>query len=353
MRNYLIYWVVACSWLFVACRNTLDEPAAPSAQDVFEEDSMAIVPDCAIGFLSVYPTPNELVEQGDDDEASAWLWLHATYPEAQYVYFGSIGQEQSLASYKVLFWLRDVESGQINDVVTMPSVVTNAIPQLKTWYKQGGNLMLWGHAVLLTEALERLPKGTYTASSHEWVCGCDSGFLDHATWLMATQLHPGGMFKKDHSTHPLFDGIAIYSDANIRGICVKGPGWTENHNCVFFNYPAELTGRQWQTEICYDLLTSYYGICPLAVWDSQTNWVSQLNVYELRKGNTDNLGTILCIGNGGCDFSMKSYQQVGVDASNAPIWRVTADKSAYPTNNCYQGNILRMAKNGIEYLRRL
>ena len=44
----------------------------------------------AIGFLSIYPTPEALVADGDDDEASAWLWLHEEYPTAQYVYFGDI-----------------------------------------------------------------------------------------------------------------------------------------------------------------------------------------------------------------------------------------------------------------------
>ena len=44
----------------------------------------------AIGFLSVYPTPDELISKGDDDEACAWLWLHEEYPTAQYVYFGDI-----------------------------------------------------------------------------------------------------------------------------------------------------------------------------------------------------------------------------------------------------------------------
>ena len=44
----------------------------------------------AIGFLSVYATPEELIADGDDDEASAWLWLHETSPTAQYLYFGDI-----------------------------------------------------------------------------------------------------------------------------------------------------------------------------------------------------------------------------------------------------------------------
>lgn len=39
----------------------------------------------AIGFLSIYDTPEQLVAEGDDDEASAWLWLHEQYPTAQFV----------------------------------------------------------------------------------------------------------------------------------------------------------------------------------------------------------------------------------------------------------------------------
>ena len=54
--------------------------------------------------------------------------------------------------------------------------------------------------------------------------------------------------------------------------------------------------------------------------------------------NTDLKGTILCIGNGGCEFSMRNE-----DGS--------ADKSAHPKNNTCQDNILTMAKNALEYLK--
>ena len=131
----------------------------------------------------------------------------------------------------------------------------------------------------------------------------------------------------------------------------RSSGWTEDHNCVFYNYPPELTGRDWQQEICYTLLTDYYGIYPLATWDSQIWWVSQLNIYECRKGQTDYEGRVLCIGNGGCEFSMKSYRQVGRDEQGNPVYETTDDRSAYPANNIYQDNILRMATNAIEYFK--
>lgn len=310
--------------------------------DSYQPDTV-ITPDpqgCAeraVAFLSEYATPEQLCTMGDDDEASAWLWFHATYPEAQYLYFGDVTSER-LDSIHTLFWLRDVETDSVADVLTLPEVVQNAVPALTDWYREGGNLLLWSHAVILSEALGRLPEGCYSLPENDPFIGCGKGHDERGIWIMATQLFPGGKFKKDMSSHPIYRGLSIYTDDNFRGLQVAGPGWKEDHNCVFFNYPSRITGRQWQQEICYTLLTEYYGIYPLGVWDSQTNWVSQLNVFELRQGQTDYRGNIICVGNGGCEFSMRNDDG-------------TPDVSEYPKNNIYQGNILGMAHNAIEYLR--
>lgn len=299
-----------------------------------------------VAFLSEYATPEQLIADGDDDEASAWLWFHATYPDSHYLYFGDI-QSGALDTLAVLFWLRDVETGNVSDVLTLPSVVAEAAPVIAAWYQQGGNLILWGHAVPFIETLGRLPEGTI--SSHSAAIGCGEGSLNLDHWQMSVQL---GLeyVNKDHSTHPLFRGMTVYSDGDNRLIRVKGPGWTEDHNCVFFNYPTELTGRDSRKEICYTLLTDYYGIYPLATWDSQASWVSQLNIWEARRGQTAYRGRVLCIGNGGCEFSMKSYRQSGTDDLGNPVYTTTDDRSAYPVNNIYQDNILLLASNAIAYM---
>ena len=49
------------------------------------------------GFLSEYATPEELVANGDDDEASAWLWFHENYPKGEYIYFGNINTVEDIA----------------------------------------------------------------------------------------------------------------------------------------------------------------------------------------------------------------------------------------------------------------
>lgn len=290
----------------------------------------------AIGFLSVYATPEELVANGDDDEASAWLWLHETYPTAQYLYFGNISKAADVEPFRVLFWLRDLEGVGEDQVWGIPEVVEGATPVIKEWYKQGGNLLLWSHATTYIGHLGRMNLDDMKANDH--AIGTGEGNINNDVWKMGVQLNPGSRFSKDHSTHPIYKGLEVESTDRTKLIAFKGPGWTEDHNCLFFNLPSLMTGIGNQEEACYTQLTQTYGIYPLGTWDSQIDWVSQLNVWEAQQGNTEFQGTILCIGNGGCEFSMKNPDG-------------TPDKSAHPKNNIYQDNVLTLAKNSLEYLK--
>ncbi|MDE6796200.1 MAG: hypothetical protein K2J63_12970, partial [Muribaculaceae bacterium] len=168
--------------------------------------------------------------------------------------------------------------------------------------------------------------------------GLGRGGWNGDTWMMAVQLHPGSKFKKDHSNHPIYKGLEVTETDRTKLIAFKGAGWTEDHNCLYFNLPSLYTGLGNQDEACYNAITSTYGIYPLGTWDSQIDWVSQLNVWEAQQGNTEYKGTVLCIGNGGCEFSLKNADG-------------TPDISAYPKNNPYQDNVLKLAKNSIEYLK--
>lgn len=290
----------------------------------------------AVGFLSVYPTEEDLIANGDDDEACAWLWLKAEYPAASYVYFGDITSAATLEPYRVLFWMRDLEDRPENEVFEMPAVVNDATPYVKEWYAAGGNLLLWSHATAYVGTLGRLEMDMLRNNDRS--IGLGRGGWNPDTWMMAVQLHPGSRFKKDASNHPIFKGLDVIETDRTKLIAFKGPGWTEDHNCLYFNIPSALTGLGNQEEACYNALTSTYGIYPLGTWDSQIDWVSQLNVWEARQGNTEFKGTVLCIGNGGCEFSLKNADG-------------TPDIAAYPKNNPYQGNVLKLAKNSIEYLK--
>ncbi|MDE7159244.1 MAG: DUF4960 domain-containing protein [Muribaculaceae bacterium] len=290
----------------------------------------------AIGFLSEYPTEAALLSEGDDDEASAWLWFKSEYPGARYVYFGDINSDAVLEPYRVLFWLRDLEEKTEDDVFNMPATVEAATPFVRNWYAAGGNLLLWSHATAYIGTLGRIEKDMLRSNDH--AIGIGRGGMNGDTWKMAVALNPGGKFTKDASTHPVFRGMDIETNDRTKLIAFKGPGWTEDHNCLYFNIPAVLTGLDAQSEECYDALTQIYGITPLGTWDSQIDFVSQLNVWEAAQGNTEFKGTVLCIGNGGCEFSMRNPDG-------------TPDISARPKNNSCQDNVLKLAKNSIEYLK--
>lgn len=290
----------------------------------------------AIGFLSVYATPEELVANGDDDEASAWLWLHDNYPSAKFLPFSSIHAASDVEPFRVLFWLRDLEGVGETEVFTMPADVEAATPIIRQWYKDGGSLLLWSHATVYVGHLGRVSLDDM--KSNDRTIGAGPGGINNDIWRMAVELNPDHKFKKDHSSHPIYKGLEVETNADTKLIAFKGPGWTEDHNCLFFNLPSLWTGKGNQDEACYTQCTQTLGIYPLGTWDSQIWWVSQLNVWEAQQGNTDFKGTVLCIGNGGCEFSMKNSDG-------------TPDKSAYPKNNLYQDNVLRLAKNSLEYLK--
>ena len=290
----------------------------------------------AIGFLSVYATPEELIEKGDDDEASAWLWLHETYPTAQFVPFTSITSVDVINPYRVLFWMRDLENVSESDVWNIPADVEAATPAIREWYKEGGSMLLWSHATVYAGHLGRINLDDMKGNDHTF--GFGAGGINEDTWRMAVELNPDHKFKKDHSSHPIYKGLEVETTPDTKLIAFKGPGWTEDHNCLYFNLPSLWTGIGNQEESCYAQCTQVYGIYPLGTWDSQIWWVSQMNVWEAQQGNTEFKGTLLCIGNGGCEFSMKNR-----DGS--------PDKSAHPKNNIYQDNVLTLAKNSLEYLK--
>ena len=290
----------------------------------------------AIGFLSVYATPEELVANGDDDEASAWLWLHETYPTAQFVPFSTISTASVIEPFRVLFWLRDLEGVGEAEVFGIPDVVEAATPIIKQWYKDGGSMLLWSHATTYAGHLGRI--NLDDMKNNDRAIGTGFGGINNDVWKMAVELYPDHKFKKDHSTHPIYKGLEIETNADTKLIAFKGPGWTEDHNCLFFNLPSLWTGIGNGEEACYTQCTRTYGVYPLGTWDSQILWVSQLNVWEAQQGNTEFKGTLLCIGNGGCEFSMKNADG-------------TPDKSAHPKNNIYQDNVLTLAKNSLEYLK--
>lgn len=288
----------------------------------------------AVAFLSYYATPEELINNGDDDEAAAWMWFHNEYPTSRFLYAGNITGASDLNDLRVIFYIRDVQEGNENDVWQQPAAVESATPAITEWYKNGGNLLLWQHATTYIGDLGRVSKDLLRNNDRRITLG--RGSWNDYRWHMAVHANLGGRYYIDYSKHPIYSGLTVNPDGTIT---VKGTCWTEDHNCCFFNIPERLTGMNNQSADTYETLTKVYGIYPLATWDNeQMNFVSMLNVWEAQQGNTDYRGTVLCIGNGGLEFSYNNS-----DGSR--------DVCARPMNNPYHGSVLRIAHNAIEYLK--
>ena len=242
----------------------------------------------------------------------------------------------------MLFWLRDIETGNVDDIWNFSDIARNAAPCIEQYVKNGGNLLLWSHAVPYIGTINRLSTSLLRGVSNAF--GCGTGGWNPDVWKMGVCLNTGA-FSKDLSTHPIYAGIETekLNDNCFKAIAFKGAGWTEDHNCLFFDIPVKLTDLNNTSEECYNAVTEEYGIYPLGTWDSQCSWVSQLNVWEAKgapkapDGFQKGCGSVICIGNGGCEFSMKNEDG-------------TPDKSANPKNNSCQGNVLKLAKNSIDYL---
>lgn len=328
-EEYVIDGVITGDTWTVTLIARNDEGESMPVADTFTVKNMEVA------YLSMYGTPDELIANGDDDEAYGWIWFHKEYPQGEYLPFSSISSAESLNKYGTLFFMRDIEDSQV-DAFTFPESVTAATPFIKAWYKEGGNLLLWGYAVTYIGHIGRISLDMLKKNDN--AIGRDHGSHNGDTWKMAVQLAVPG-FTKDFSSHPIYNGLEAVPSGDTKFIAVKGPGFTEDNNCVFFNIPSVLTNIENQKKACYDALTSIYGIYPLGVWDSQITWISQLNVWEARQGNTDFKGTVLCVGNGGCNFYMKQMDG-------------TYDLSK-PSANSYQDNIEKMARNALDYLRTL
>lgn len=180
-----------------------------------------------VAFLSPYASAEDIVQNGDDDEASAWLWFHQEYPECPFLYAGNIHSQEDLAPYKVLFYIRDLDSGSEDNAWTQPSSIQQATPYIREWYRSGGNLLLWQHAVTFIADLGRMDRDMMRACDHRITIG--NGSWNQGQWYVAAQLNPGSRFVKDFSQHPLYRGCEVRSAGRSKYITVKGPACYHVH----------------------------------------------------------------------------------------------------------------------------
>ena len=101
-------------------------------------------------------------------------------------------------------------------------------------------MLLWGHAIPFAASVGRIQLDWISGNDH--AIGTGKGGYNGDVWKMAVQLNPGSKFVVDMSSHPIYKGHRLRDLWSHETHSLQGAGWTEDHNCLFFNLPSQLTG---------------------------------------------------------------------------------------------------------------
>lgn len=265
-----------------------------------------------LAYLGDAPDSTTMVTTSDDDQAAAAKWFFMTYPKARYVSFNMIKNGFDLSRYRVLWWNYDIDNGSSD----MPAIATDAavVSAMKTFHKNGGNLLLSTYAIQYLWSLGRMPDNMHLSFDK------GPGGQNPDVWGIGVNIGK----KHDQSSHPLYTGISLTTQGDGRvTFPVIGNGWKENHNCILI-VPA-IYNMNNDNEQAYTNFTTQNNAVWLGMWDGIGDYF-MTGIFELQpKG--DFQGSSLSIGIGGIE------------------WKVN-DRT-----NPYQATIEKLYKNAIEYLK--
>lgn len=241
----------------------------------------------------------------DPDEKAAADWFFTNYPAADYISFQSIETGRRLSNYKVIWWHYD--AAQDLPAAALTPAVTNA---LKTYRGDGGNLLLTTYAARYVEALNIVPQGR----------GPNNAFGDFGNNGFIEQNNNWGISFRTRENHPVFAGVETYEPGKA-WLLEKGT-FRQNHTAWWFlpEWGGYGNAATWREQTGGINLAS-------EAWDDQLD--GRVGIAEWQTGGNAN---VIIIAFGAYDWYSEPLN--GGSATNA-----------------YIGNIRRITKNAIDYLR--
>ncbi|RYY36621.1 MAG: DUF4960 domain-containing protein [Sphingobacteriaceae bacterium] len=251
-------------------------------------------------YLGLAATRSAIV---DPDEKAAADWFFTNFPAADYVSFQSLETGRNLANYKVIWWHFDAAQDLPAAALT-PTVIT----KLKDFRAAGGNLLLTAFATRYVEALGIVPQGR--GPNNSFGDFGDGGFISGDDW---------GISFRGNENHPIFTGIDTYQPGKA-WLLEKGT-FRQNHTAWWFlpEWGGYGNGATWREQTGGINLAS-------EAWDD--NLDGRVGLAEWK---TDGNANIVVIAFGAYDWYSEPLNGGGA--------------------NGYIGNIRRITKNAIEYLR--
>src|SRR5574344_408501 len=267
------------------------------------------------GMLIAY---NSVSEIEDDDEKAAVEWFPRAYPTG--VIFTPNNISEIYPDEVSALWIMIDRVGISQGWKNLPSAISSdaTISALTQYAKDGGNLLLCKHATQLVSAIGRI-SDNYAPG----IFGSGDGGSGTDNWGFNAVIGSGLEESYDHRGHSAFTGMEelAESDYGHPVYAMEGPGWREDHNCMWdLNAYGLTTANGANVVLAFQNVTNS---TVLGTWAHVLDYCCA-GIVEFN-ATSDYPGKIIAIGLSAYEFNQN-------------------------TGNKYQSNIELMTKNSIDYL---
>lgn len=249
----------------------------------------------------------------DDDEIAAAQWFKTTYASTGEIITPADIADLSADEYSVV-WINIDRVGLPFGWNNLPQtlVSNDAVEAISRYVAEGGNLFLTKHATQLTVAYgiteERFAPGIF---------GSGEGGQGSDNWCMNANIG----LTYDHRGHDIFKGLTTLPDYGHETFALEGPGWREDHNCMWDLNSYGFDGNP-NTVVNFETATNS---TVLATWAHVVDF-AVAGIIEFH-ATSERLGRCLAIGLSAYEFNQN-------------------------TGNPFQDNTELLTRNCIDYLNK-
>lgn len=178
-----------------------------------------------IGYMISY---NSIDEIEDDDEKASAEWFKANIANGEILtpdHYKYINVDEYTA-----IWIHIDRMGIGKGVDRLPAEIisSSTIDVLKSYYKDGGNILLTNHATQIITALGRI-----TENFAPGIFGDGPGGAGTDIWTINAQIGCGQPVVYDRRSHKAFANMKTSDAFEHETFPLIGPGLREDHNCMW------------------------------------------------------------------------------------------------------------------------
>lgn len=174
---------------------------------------------------------NSIDELTDDDEIAAAKWFQSTNFNRPSVILTPADIADGLDPDEyVSVWINIDRVGIGMGWRNLPQTLVNdaAVAVMRDYVAHGGNLFLTKHATQLV-----VPYGIVDEKFAPGIFGDGEGGQGNDNWCTNAQIGYAMDNVYDHRGHEIFAGLTTLPDYGHETFALEGPGWREDHNCMW------------------------------------------------------------------------------------------------------------------------